>query len=231
VFVEEYHGACISCGYLCQLSRHQAGQHELTARQRATGHLPSDNTLWCWRRAANLQREVDETEQEIRQSGTFEPADPQDSQRAAGVRRVVQKGRDCERWYQWTEHLTPKEHHEEERTLRLVELEQRSMEAMKAIMESHTAIMKTQAEIAEATRQVAADHKLSFERSEHQATWFQRAFIVLAVIALVLALLPLCYPNGIGWLADHAPGAERNVTPTPLPQLTPDTEDSQPQGA
>jgi len=226
MFEEEYPGACISCGYLSQLSRHQLGQHEFNARQRATGHVPSDNTLWCWRRAAHLQREVDEAEQEIRQSGTFEAADSQDSERATAVRRVVQKGRDCKKWYQWTEHLTPKEHYEEERMLRLAELEQRSMEAMKAIMESHTAIMKTQAEIAEATRQVAADHKLSFDRSERQATWFQRAFIALAVIALVLALTPLAYPNGIGWLADHAPGAERNVTP--LPQLTPDTEDAQP---
>jgi len=212
MFEEDYPGACISCGYLSQLSRHQAGQHELNAKHRANGRLPSDNTLWCWRRAANLQKEADEAEQEIRQSGTFQAADPQDSERAAAVRRVVQKGRDCEKWYRWTEHLTPKEHYEEERMLRLAELEQRLMEAMKAIMESHTAILKTQAEIAEATRQVAADHKLSFDHSERQATRFQRAFIVLAIIALSLALAPLAYPDGVAWLADHVPLA-RNVTP------------------
>lgn len=140
--------------------------------------------------------------------------------------RVFTKDRKCPEWTKYRPGLSPKEHLqrnemlqiEEQRKahdLKLAELDQRSQESLRAIMEA-------QREIAEATRQVATDHRSLFAKSDRHATWYQRAFLILALIALVLAFAPLAYPNGVGWLADHMPGSR--IVPalsTPTPRSAP----------
>jgi len=113
------------------------------------------------------------------------------------------------KWYPYVEFFDPKWHYED---WRMAELERMRQEHTKMLADVQQAILKEQSAIVAEHARTAEAHKALFERSERQATWFQWAFIILAVIALALALASLAYPDGIAWLADHAPFA-RNATP------------------
>lgn len=176
---------------------------------------------------ANLKHEVEEAQQETRAAGSFQPEFESDNERYAAVRRVLRVPREqCVeegKWYAYVEYFDPKWHYED---WRMLELEKLRQEQAKMMADVQQALLTEQAAIAAEHARTAEAHKAIFERSERQATWFQRAFIALAIVALTLALAPLAYPNGVAWLVDHAPGVERSVTPPP--QSTPDTEASPP---
>jgi hypothetical protein len=216
MFEEEYPGTCRSCGFLGYFDPSDGITrvlHEADAQMRANGYLIKVCTLWCYRRMANINREVEQAEQEMRAAGSFQPAVERDNEHFAAIRQVVSAPRpQCEeqgKWYTYVEFFDPKWHYED---WRMAELERMRQEHTKMLADVQLAILKEQAEIGAEHARTAEAHRVIFERSESQATWFQWAFIFLAVIALVLALLPLAYPDGISWLTDLAPGA-RNVAP------------------
>jgi hypothetical protein len=216
MFEEEYPGTCRSCGFLGFISPVHGGSsvlHEASAQVRANGYLSGAGTLWCHRRMANLKQEVQEVQQEILAAGSFQPAVEGDNERYAAIRQVVSAPRPrCEeqgKWYPYVEFFDPKWHYED---WRMAELERMRQGHTRMLADVQQAILREQTAIAAEHAKTAEAHKVIFERSEHQAMWFQWAFIILAVIALALALLPLAYPDGISWLTDLAPGA-RNITP------------------
>ena len=132
MFEDQYPGACISCGFLGLINPLHGGSgvlHEFPAKNRANGYLAAKTTLWCHRRMANIQREVDQAEQEIRTGGSFQPQVDQDNERYAAVRRVLCAPRpECVeqgKWYAYVEFFEPKWHYED---WRMMELERRQRE-------------------------------------------------------------------------------------------------------
>ncbi len=143
--------------------------HEFGARNRANGYLPDKATLWCHRRMANIQREVDEAEQEIRAAGSFQPKDEYDSERHTAVRQVLCTPREqCVvqgKWYAYVEFFDPKWHYED---WRMMELERRQRE--------WEARLAGQAQEAE-------------ERRHSLGIWIAMAAGVLALAEVVAAIL------------------------------------------
>jgi hypothetical protein len=189
-------GSCITCGYLTQLRSDMPGQHEVGASQRATGRLPSHSILWCFRRAADLHKELVDGELEIAAqkaaTGSDFPADP----RHESARILIEKGRNCPEWYEWVEYFDPKWHYEDWR--------------MKEITRTLANIVKEQTTLS--------------DRGERTNTRFNLLFVGIGLIAILIGLTPLVYPNGVHWAVDHAPGAvheQRLQTTTPTPQATP----------
>jgi len=102
-------GSCVNCGFLSSLQLGRGGDvfAEVTISERGNGDMQS-GYLHCFVRAANLHGEAKELGEPPVGAGNY----------AAGVMRtVIEKGRQCERWYPWQEGFTPKEHLEERRAL------------------------------------------------------------------------------------------------------------------
>lgn len=210
-------GTCINCGFLAfSYSADLNEGREISLRRRAYPHGedpegrpdPLPGWWYCFVYAANLRGEMGQLEQE----GV--PGHERQAQ-------IIAKGRECREFYAWVPGLDPLWHFQDREVqrleelrrandLKIAELDQRSQESMRQIMEAHKAI-------AEATRR-------DYRRSDRQTFRLSIAFVILAIVALVLALAPLAYPNGIGWLEDVAPGGiERPFESTPMPMSTPDT--------
>ena len=64
----------------------------------------------------------------------------------------------------------------------------------------------TQVEIAASIRSISENHLAFAQNKGGVNKRFQWLFAIMAGLTLLLALLPLAYPNGIPWLADHVPG-------------------------
>jgi hypothetical protein len=165
--------------------------------------------LWCFVRAANLEEEI----REITGRVSFADSElgPNIEQRSKAIRDVLQRGRDCPMWMAWDEGFDPKEH-QERRRQEMLEADRRVFDERIASIDQRSQelalqIMDEQRKTAEEHARTAKSHEALFARSEKQAVWFQFAFLTLAVIALLLAILPLAYPNGFEWLTDNAPGA------------------------
>ncbi len=217
-FAEGYPGACISCGFLGQISTLQPGLHEIKAAQRATGRLPTHNALWCLRRAKNLAEEMHDEETTIRNTGTFEGHDA-DQPRILAMRNILQRGPACPEWFEWVEYFTPKEHFE---MWQMLELEKLRQAQAKMIADVELKMAEEQTKIAAEHAKTAAAHKAIFERADRQTGLFNRFFLILALAALFLAIAALAYPNGITWVVDHAPGAVEQGQPViPIPSQTP----------
>jgi len=210
---------CWSCGF-CGYRR--TGTLErvevLDADMRQTGELQDGMDLWCWQEQSHLPRETDESEETFDQRTKF--YDNMRTKRSAAVREVLEKPRplcvERKKWHGYRDGLDIKDHYDEWHTMQLEELRQQQTVMMVKIAEEQTKIAAEHARTAEA-------HKVIFERADRESGWFQRAFFMLALIALVLALAPLAYPSGLSWLTDHAPGAVRQNAATPMPQPTPAT--------
>ena len=65
----------------------------------------------------------------------------------------------------------------------------------------------------------AEAHRLIFERSDAQNESYNKRFWWAAIVAIILALMPLLFPNGLPWVAKHLSRDEQFpivvVLPTP----------------
>src|ERR1700694_107269 len=203
-------GHCYSCGLFCKAAALAEDQAPLYyealwgVRERGTVFTEGNLTTgpFCLHNVEEFWDEV-----EAMELSAFE------------VRRLLTKDRGCAKWFQYTMGQSPQLHLERQERMQVEEMrqlsEQRWQETALKIMSEQNATAAEHAKTAEA-------HKAIFERSDKQATWFQWAFIALAVVALALALTPLCYPSGAKWFVDHAPGAvQEQSSHTPAPQVTP----------
>lgn len=213
-------GNCINCGYLFQHSRTQEGEHEFKARQREYGQLPSQNTLRCFRHAADLTEEVKAAEVEVSQEEAWTPEHDGDDRRATAVRRVIQKDRNCDRFYAWVEHFGPKWHYEDWRM--------RDLEEMRASNRMEIANMQKRSN--DTLAQITKDHKETTEAlkaivkdaNEDSNRW-QFGFLAMTVVALVVAVGALAYPNGADWL-QWVPGARSADAPASDSPTDPPTQ-------
>ena len=101
-------GTCINCGFLCQrsLRTHDLLCSEIIMDDRARGTFgPALGvtlcTIWCFARGAHLP-------QELVDSGEDEPIEER-------LLTIIQKGRDCPRFYPYREGFSPPEHAAEQR--------------------------------------------------------------------------------------------------------------------
>jgi hypothetical protein len=207
-------GTCINCGYLFQVSTTQLGEHEFTAKQRAYGYLPTQNRLLCFRHAADLIEELKAAELLVSQEVDWKPEEPGDSRRHTAVRRVTRKARDCDRFYAWVEHFGPKWHYEDWRMRDLEEMRSASRmdiaQMQKRSNEALAEIMKDHKEITEALKAVV-------EEANNDTNRWQLAFFAMTLVALLLAVGALAYPNGASWL-DWVPGQRSSDSqPAPTP--------------
>ena len=201
MYEDTYPDTCISCGFLGFTAQREKGFHELEADQRWDGRIagPPSVTIRCFRRMAKLQSEIEDMERESKAAGGFLPDFRGHSEYYLAMRQVFIKPRPqcAERriWHPYIESLDPRWHYEDWRMSTLEEL--RSAQE-RALHEAQIQIMADHKAIAEATRR-------DYERSDTQNRLFSCAFVCLAIIAILLALAPLTYPNGIPWLVHHAP--------------------------
>ena len=111
-------GRCVNCGFLCKLRRQadaEAIVYEATSYDRKNGTLyhhsgwpdkhDVQTQLTCFRNAANLQKELVDTLAAAEQRG-MEATNKH-------TLAIIEKPRNCESWYPWTEYLSPREHLEE----------------------------------------------------------------------------------------------------------------------
>lgn len=205
-------GACWNCGFFChkdEHNRHISSYAELTTHNREWGRffpLMERWAPWCFRYEPVLPEIAERLGHEPRV--VIQDETIQSTQNAAAM-EVAIKDRQCVKWTKYRPGLSPKDHWDEQfmreleqmrraNDLKIAELDQRSQESMRAVMADQVKITETIKDIA--------------EQSSRESSFYQRAFIVLAIIALLLALAPLAYPSGVDWLVDNLPG--QPSTPT-----------------
>ncbi len=111
-------GRCVNCGFLGKLRRQIDAEtfvYEATRYNRETGTLyrysgwpnPGDipTQPTCFRNAANLQKELVDALAMAGQKGRAVENEY--------TLAVIEKTRECESWYPWTEYRNPKDHFEE----------------------------------------------------------------------------------------------------------------------
>ena len=188
---KDYPGTCLSCGllgftrppaYNDPISRVQ----ELSADRRWYGNrLTHVARLYCFEKMARIQAEVDEEEEQIRATDSFKPESEEDTERAQAMRAVFTRPRpkctDQGAWYQYVDFLDPKWHFEDRRTMELERLRQEQAKMIANMQKEQSVTAAEHAKTAEA-------HKRLFELSDRKNTLFWWAFIVLAVISLIVAL-------------------------------------------
>ena len=106
---------CADCGFLCKIRKQVDAEvivYQATKYNRETGtfyrysgwpnatDIPTQIT--CFRNATNLQNELVDAFTKDGQTG-------RDAENAQTL-ELINKSRECEHWYKWTEHLNPKEH-------------------------------------------------------------------------------------------------------------------------
>ncbi len=107
----------------------------------------------------------------------------------------------------------------------IADAEQRGQESQRQIMQAHK-------EVTEKLASIATDQGEASARQEKSNTRFNRLFLAIGLFAVLLALAPLAYPDGVGPVVDHAPWAVEPrsqpiviVLPSPVasdePTLTP----------
>jgi hypothetical protein len=206
-------GTCINCGFLAFSFDGDLQQaQELSLRRRAYPHgqdpinhpEPLPGFWHCFVFAGNLPGEMADLEQR----GV--PGHERQGQ-------IIAKGRACPEFYTWVPGRDPRWHHQDRETMRLEEM--RRANDLK-IAELDRRSQESMLKIAELTAQATADHLELAKTVSEEGTWYQRAFLVLAIIAIILALATLAYPDGVTWLVDYAPGGANDpvsfeATPTP----------------
>lgn len=237
-FTESFPNTCLSCGFLSIIDRTVYGgkPSELSSRGRAEGILSDHQTLWCFRRKAVLSGEMLDAQQRIEaernKPGTERIPLPPDapSDRAVAITEVLQKNRSfCVNegaWYEWVEHFGPQWHYED---WRMTELEKLRQAQTKMIADAERRGQEAMIEIGKITAQAQSDHLELAMVMQREGNWYQRAFLLVAALALALALAPLAYPNGIGWVDDLFPGgieepAQGGLTATEGPSPTASAE-------
>jgi hypothetical protein len=216
-------GICFTCGYM---GAYLPGQGDVPA----AGSMLIFEATWGLRERGELWRAGASAELSTMPQCARLVHDPikelsdlllQDMERTAATREVLRKNRGCEKWCQYTTHFSPKEHLQE---ARMLEIEKMRQEQTKMIADITQRGQESMIQISEATRQVSADHLELAKTVNRSSTWYQRAFLALALVALTLALAPLAYPNGFSGLTEHAPGGEETaggVQPSSAATLTP----------
>lgn len=149
--------------------------------------------------------------------------------------QVIGKHRECQSWIKYQSGRDLNQHYEDWRAMEIEALRQRQSEIELKVMEDHKLITERLTTI--------TSNQVDFsDRQERSNRRFNRLFLAIGFIAIVLALAPLAYPDGIDWVVDSAPGAINpasvpatdntptlTLTPTPTPESTPDTALPQPQ--
>jgi hypothetical protein len=200
-------GACVNCGFLSEVSDtfDPADAKEASASTRIGW---PGSKLHCFVHAALLDLEA------MSYATEFPEVDG-----GAGIgneikrrEKALTRARNCQSWYRWRPGFSPQWHIEDRRMRQLeqerqtllkdlAQMDQRSQEGLRLAMESHTKIMQD---------------------SGREGRAWQLAFAAMTVIALILALGSLAYPNGAAWL-DWIPGqasTEAPVKTTPTPEPT-----------
>ena len=122
LFDEYGEGSCINCGFLSQarVALNVTDFVEVPANMRASGNFGND-CIHCFVREANLH-------QDALSLGT--PAVGAGRYRDECVRQVIEKRRNCPRWYPWSEGYGPKEHSDEQKARELEKDRRRYEERM-----------------------------------------------------------------------------------------------------
>ena len=223
-------GRCINCGFLAfSQDVDLTSAREVSIRRRAYPHGSDPNRpdplpgWWhCFIYAEDLIAEMGELEAQ---------GVPGDQRQ----RQIIEKDRNCQKFYTYVPGQPPPWHYQDRdmwqleemrkaNALKIAELEQSSRDAQIEIMKAQQAIAEATRQVSEDHKQISAEHKQRFEKSDRQNVLFQIAFMVLAGLTLVLALLPLAYPNGLEWLVDHAPNAVHESVPRTVVPLAPTPE-------
>jgi hypothetical protein len=141
MFANDYgEGQCISCGFLGKrpVDEHIAECFGITARERAEGNIGVDEPQfipWCFMGKYHLAREVNEL-------GGDELAKKK-------VSTIIQRHRECDRWYPAKEWLSPKEHYEQ---LKMMQVEQDRKQFEERMEEDRRGWQKWMADQAERDR-------------------------------------------------------------------------------
>jgi hypothetical protein len=193
---------------------------EVSARARADGQIPARNKIWCLRREANLESDYEKALREVMESRVVH--DAPDNQRFAAMRQVFQQARGesgggCGSWYEWVEYFDPTWHYED---WRMLELERSRQALARDIAELDLRSAEEQTKIAEQHAKTADALLELSRRSDDQTKRYNFLFAAIAVIALVLALGQIAYPNGIDGV--HFPYAREELsTETAVPSEEP----------
>lgn len=123
MFEGDFPDTCISCGLLGVMDRHVYGMplKELNASGRANGYISDSQILWCLRRMAYPQREVDG----LLDARPVKPMPETAVTRAESVNTVLRKHRgSCVEqgaYSTYVEHFDPAWHFEQQRMMQLEE--------------------------------------------------------------------------------------------------------------
>lgn len=103
-------GTCINCGFLCERTPdvHFLDGYKVVVDDRASGKFalpPYSRIVWCLRRGAPLYRE-------FKALGEDMPAEQR-------MRTIIEKGRDCAKFYPYQEGFSPQEHAVEQKAVAL----------------------------------------------------------------------------------------------------------------
>jgi len=156
-------GTCINCGFLCERTPgvHYLDGFEVVVDDRASGRFAfpkHGRIVWCLRRGAPLYREFE--------------ALGEDMLVEQRMRTIIEKGRNCAKFYPYREGFSPQEHAVEQRAVAL-ELDRRRFED-----------------------KAEQERRRFEERMEHKRRKFEIVFFVaLTLIGLSVAVLELVH----GW--------------------------------
>jgi hypothetical protein len=149
------------------------------------------------------------------------------SDRVVAITEVLQKDRSfCVSegaWYEWVEGFSPQWHYEDWRMMKVEELRQAQTKMIADAEERGRMgvleVVQAHKEVTEKLAGIATDQVSVSDRQEKSNRRFNRLFVAIGLLALVLAVAPLAYPNGIGWLEDVFPGgrAGSDVPPAQPP--------------
>ncbi|MFA7296016.1 MAG: hypothetical protein WC211_02375 [Dehalococcoidia bacterium] len=214
-------GACWNCAFLCRrdfANAHLATYYELTQddRQRARFF-----TLGSWNlpptcfRAMHITDEIEQTSAVLSPIRPNLSGDERNSVNHAAV-TVLAADRGCDKWMRYHPGLDPRASFD--LGLQLVDQQQRR-DALR-LAGTQLQLTEAQSQLTTALESLQRQHLAFIQRESGMNRWMQQAFLILAVLTLVLALLPLAYPNGIEWIVERAPGAARPVAESATPTQT-----------
>lgn len=209
LFVNEFPGRCVSCGFLGQKVVGSLSEPPMpvSAIQRFDGNMPPESIPWCFVRKYDLFGDYAKIFEEItKNEGKFSKRRFERS--LALMFRMPRGENGCERWHEWKEGFDPRWHYEDWRMMELERLRQQQAG-------DHLAITKTLASIS--AQQVTLQR-----HSDASTARFNIFFGILAVLTFLLAIAPLAYPNGVRWAVDSFPGGvEQRQVESATPQSTP----------
>lgn len=169
---------------------------------------PNDSIPWCFVRVAKFVTECVDAFGDANQPEGTSIKKFGDVTREDAISSIIAKpDRKCPKFYPYQESLSPSEHFEDRRMRELEEL--RRANDLK-IAEIQSSSQADSLAVAKSLEQIQRDHLEFAKIRDRDTTKYNVAFLVLALIAAILAISALAYPGGASWL-DWVPGQEADT--------------------